>query len=141
MTTLTRHSYKRLKHILIVHSHKADERRWSKMNSQHQQNIQRHRWTFTLNNYDGNVNYKNYMCKSQFKVSRAVWGQEIGVNGIPHLQGYLELQRSLRLHHVKKIFLTGHWEGATENSLVNYRYCTKDGDFEVIGDFWQRVVE
>ena len=105
------------------------------MSSQQQQNIQRSRWTFTLNNYDGNVDYKNYMCKPEFKVSRAVWGREIGVNGIPHLQGYLELERSLRLSHVRKIFPTGHWEGATENSLRNYRYCTKDGDFEVIGNF------
>ena len=105
------------------------------MSSQSSQSLQRSRWTFTLNNYDKNVNYKNHFRQNQFKVSRAVWGYEIGSNGIEHLQGYLELQRSLRLSHVAKILPMAHWEGAREDSLVNYRYCVKDGHFDLIGDF------
>ena len=105
------------------------------MSSQSSQSLQRSRWTFTLNNYDKNVNYKNHFCQNQFKVSRAVWGYEIGSNGIEHLQGNLELQRSLRLSRVAKILPMAHWEGAREDSLVNYRYCVKDGHFDLIGEF------
>ena len=54
---------------------------------------------------------------------------------MPHLHGYMELERSFRRSHVLKILPSAHWEGANGDSLANYRYCTKDGRYDVIGDF------
>ena len=96
---------------------------------------QKARWTFTLNNYNENVNYKDYLSRHSFRIKRPVWGYEISSNNVPHLQGYMELERSFRRSHVLKILPSAHWEGANGDSLANYRYCTKDGRYDVIGDF------
>ena len=74
--------------------------------------------------------------KEEFKVKRAVLRYEQGAeNGTPHVQGYLELERSYRIAHVKRIYPTAHWEGARRSAQVNFEYCTKSGNFDVIGDF------
>ena len=101
-----------------------------------QQSSQRSRWVFTLNNYDENTNYKEHLLKDEFKIRRAVFGYERGPQtGTKHIQGYLELDRSYRIVHVKRIFPTAYWEAATRSALSNYEYCTKSGRYEVIGDF------
>ena len=84
------------------------------------------RWTFTLNNYDPNDNYCDYIKQARYKVKRGVWGKEFAPEtGTPHIQGYLEFFRTVRLAHVRKIFATAHWEAARGSSLVNYHYCIK----------------
>ena len=94
------------------------------------------RWVFIINNYNANQNLLAHFRKEEFKVKRAVFGYERGAeNGIPHVQGYLKLERSYRIAHVKRIYPTAHWEGARRNAQVNFEYCTKSGNFDVIGDF------
>ena len=96
---------------------------------------QRSRWTFTYNNYDRSINYKHFFRTENFNIKRAVWGFETGQNGIPHLQGYCEFNRSVRLGFVKRILNSAHWEGAIGTSTANYLYCTKGQNFESIGNF------
>ena len=96
---------------------------------------QKARWTFTLNNHNENVNYKDCLSRHCFRIKRAVWGYGISSNNVPHLQGYVELEMSFRRSHVLKILTSAYWEGANEDSLANYRYCTKDGRYDMIGDF------
>ena len=68
-----------------------------------QQSSQRSRWVFTLN-YDENTNYKEHLLKDEFKIRRAVFGYERGPQtGTKHIQGYLELDRSYRIVHVKGV--------------------------------------
>lgn len=94
--------------------------------SQESVNAQVSRWIFTLNNYDTAFSYKDYISEMKHKVKRGVWGREIAPQtGTPHLQGYLEFFRTVRLAHVRKIFATAHWEAARGSSLANYEYCTK----------------
>ena len=89
-----------------------------------------------LNNYPYNFDFDNHIQKVEFKVKRAVWGFEEGrLNGTPHVQGYVELTRTARLAHVRKIFDTARWEPAVMNAQVNYQYGTKSGNFGVFGDF------
>ena len=97
--------------------------------------MQRQRWGFTFNNYPSSLNIRSHLSIDNFFIKRAVWGFEIGASGTPHLQGYLELKRSLRLSHVKKIFPSAYWFAANGNSFQNFRYCTKSGNFDLIGDF------
>ena len=96
---------------------------------------QRARWVFIVNNYATNFDYRNRFQLTNFKIRRVVWGREVGENGTRHLQGYLELLRSYRKSHVLKIFSTAYWAPARGTSLENYLYCTKDNDFETVGDF------
>ena len=99
---------------------------------------QRKRWVFTLNNYEEGRNYREHLAKEEHKIRRAVFGYERGAEfGTRHIQGYLELDRTYRIAHVKRILPTAHWEGAKRCAAANYDYCTKSGHFEVIGDFSQ----
>ena len=94
------------------------------------------RWVFTLNNYNYNLNYKDYLSREEFYIKRAVWGYERGgENNVPHLQGYVEFKRSVRLPHVKRVLQSAHWENAIHTPAANFSYCTKGGIFDTIGDF------
>ena len=98
-------------------------------------NLQRSRWVMTLNNYDIERDYCLHFRNTDFKIKRAVIGKEVGNGGTRHLQGYVEFERSFRLAHCRRILNNAYWECARENSLLNYRYCTKSGNFSVVGDF------
>ena len=101
-----------------------------------QQCSQMSRWTFTVNNYDPYFNFRQHFSKDEYKVKRAIFGYERGAeNGTPHIQGYLELQRSYRLTFVKRIYPAAHWEAARRSAQVNFEYCSKSGNFDLIGDF------
>ena len=104
-------------------------------------NAQRCRWAFTLNNYDINANYKAVFCDVHHNVKRVVFGyEEAEGNGTPHLQGYLETIRSVRLNAVRAILPAAHWTPALQSAERNYRYCIKSGRFEVVGDFTKEIV-
>ena len=97
--------------------------------------LQRSRWVFTINNFDRNLNLRSHLSNSNFKVKRCVWGYEVGEEGTRHIQGYLEVMRSVRLCFVKRIFPSAYWDAARKGALENYEYCTKGGDFDCVGDF------
>lgn len=97
---------------------------------------QKSRWAFTINNYSTDLNFKQYLSHADFRIKRAVWGYEVSPgNGTRHIQGYLELQRTFRICHVRKIFSTAHWSVAYGTALKNFQYCTKGGNYDAIGDF------
>ena len=105
-------------------------------NSLVMRNCQRSRWILTYNNYDQTMNYKVHCLKPQFNIKRAVLGFEVAPEtGTHHIQGYVEFGRSVRECHVKRVFPTAWWNVASESSLINYRYCVKEGNFITIGDF------
>ena len=106
------------------------------MTSNHRLSSQKSRWVFTYNNFDHNINYKNHFRNGDFNIKRCVWGYEKSpVNETPHIQGYAEFQRSVRLGFVRRILPNAHWEGATGSAKANYQYCTKGQDYEIIGNF------
>ena len=94
------------------------------------------RWVVVINNFDENFDYVDHLRNPDHKVKRAVLGFErSNESGTRHIQGYVEFQRSVRLAAVHQIFPRGHWETARSSSLANYLYCTKQNNFQVIGDF------
>ena len=97
--------------------------------------LQRSRWVFTINNYRADFNVRVHLTKPDFKIKRAVWGFEVGEGGTHHIQGYLELLRSYRLAFVKKIFPNAYWNAARKGALENFEYCTKEGNYDCLGDF------
>jgi len=96
------------------------------------------RWCFTINNpISDNAQWMEHLtpyCKF------IILGNEVGEQGTPHIQGYLELEKKLRFAQVKNIFkdLDGsapHLENAKGSKLKNIEYCSKEGDFVTFGPF------
>lgn len=82
-------------------------------------------WVFTLNNYtkeeENNLNL--IICKY------LIYGKEIGENGTPHLQGYIEFDSNRRLKRIKKeVSDRAHWETRKGTATEAAEYCTKDKD-------------
>lgn len=91
-------------------------------------------WVFTLNNFtDDDIDHLKALF-ADGHVRYICFGKEVGENGTPHLQGYLELTKKQRLSGVKS--LVGdryHFEVRRGTSEQAIEYCKKDGDFFSLG--------
>lgn len=80
-------------------------------------------WCFTLNNYsDQDITD----LKTKFGSNEFLFGEEVGENGTPHLQGFVcfdKKARPLEGTFSKKI----HWEKMKGTKKDNIKYCSKDG--------------
>ena len=81
-------------------------------------------WCFTLNNW--NEDQLNILLghDSDGSIKKYVWQEEVGTNGTPHLQGYIEFakkQRPVEFIGIKQI----HWEKCRDVK-ASIAYCTKD---------------
>jgi hypothetical protein len=97
-------------------------------------------WCFTLNNYTneehGSVVQRFYEISEKNSNFFFIVGKEIGKCGTPHLQGYITYNqknykfRPLPMFSVKRdgVECTRFFK-AKGDSIANYRYCSKDGDF------------
>lgn len=81
-------------------------------------------WVFTLNNYTP----EQEDILASLDCGYLIYGREVGEQGTPHLQGYLQLNSRKRLSAMKKILATAHWEPAKGDYASNKAYCSKDGD-------------
>ncbi len=95
------------------------------------------KWCFTLNNPVLSVPY--YTTLQDDRCLRFVYGVETGRAGTRHLQGYIEFNNPVRFTVVQQL-LSAHWESAKGSAAQNYKYCIKDGSFDVYGD-WKREIE
>lgn len=67
-----------------------------------------------------------------------VWGREVGEEGTPHLQGYIELSKPQRITGIKKWggpYARMHLETRRGTRLEAKNYCLEDGDWEEHGDW------
>lgn len=86
------------------------------------------KYCFTYNNYKKdelerlNIVFKSFV-KSYF------YGEEVGKNGTPHLQGFILLDKGMRITQLKKYeFLDKfHFEPMKLSININIDYCSKDG--------------
>lgn len=96
-------------------------------------------WTFTLNNYDQDFNYLEYF--KNFRIIRlGIFERQKGNSGNQHLQGYLSFTYCVRLSQCKRILEEAHWEIAKGTPFENYKYCSREGDFQILGD-WRKTLE
>ncbi len=92
-------------------------------------------WCFTLNNYTENE--LGALVQLFSSLDETYWyivGEEVGEQGTPHLQGYIEKKtgrfRPLPKFEVKRNNTQCmHFEKAKGNRTQNYKYCSKDGKF------------
>ena len=87
-------------------------------------------WCFTLNNYteEERQNILKHPLIAYVKI-----GKEVGDNGTPHLQGYLQMANRKRLHQMKEVMPRAHFERQRGTTDEADKYCEKDGDFESSG--------
>lgn len=93
------------------------------------------RWVFTLNNpTQDEKTFLNTKFEDRNIFKYAVYGNEIGQNGTPHLQGFFVLSSPKRLAGVRTLLSDrAHFEAAVASSEQAADYCKKDGDFIEFG--------
>jgi len=90
----------------------------------------RHRgWCFTLNNY-ANDDVERIM---KIEHRYVVIGYEVGEQGTPHLQGYIEFKNPRAFGGVNKLGL-GHIEARRGTPEEAEKYCKKDGNWVEDGE-------
>lgn len=90
------------------------------------------KYVFTLNNYLQEEVDKIKLFLEQ-KTLKFIFGYEVGENGTPHLQGYMEFKNPVHFDSLKKVNSRWHLEKARGNVDDNFNYCSKDGNYEVKG--------
>lgn len=91
-------------------------------------------WCFTINNWDEMdvAVLRNIMDGGL--VNYLVFGREVGENGTPHLQGYVEFKSRWDLRRCQGNFVMGaHYEPRRGTPQEASDYCKKDGDWEESG--------
>lgn len=87
---------------------------------------------FTINNY---TDQEVLDLKGNHKITYLVFGYEVGENGTPHLQGYLEVKARNKIGWYKKhIHKTAHFEPRRGKLDEAVNYCKKDGNFHEQGE-------
>lgn len=87
-------------------------------------------FVYTLNNYTQDELDKLRGLGVDDGVEYHVHGREVGENGTPHLQGYIEFNRRLRLNQVKELCGARlHLEKRRGTPQQARDYCVKDGDY------------
>lgn len=83
------------------------------------------KWAFTLNNY---TNEELEILETLFQDHEYIIGKEVGEQGTPHLQGYVEFKDKKRpSEYVKNKRI--HWEKARGNKEQNIEYCKKENNY------------
>lgn len=84
------------------------------------------RCCFTLNNWTED----EYNHLSTVKCKYIIYGKEVGTNGTPHLQGYVEFENGRTLKGIKRVLGNRmHVEPARGTPVQASDYCKKEGDF------------
>lgn len=91
------------------------------------------KWCFTLNNWTNEE--KNEILSHFGTMAQYILGYEVGEEGTPHIQGYLEFKNAVHMSSLKKVMPRAHLERAKGSTKQNYNYCSKDGEFDSNIDF------
>ena len=88
------------------------------------------RWCFTLNNWTEEEYVQIVQSFSQGGHNYVI-GKEVGENGTPHLQGYVEVKDKKRVRWTCfRLSERIHWEKCKGDRASNVRYCSKENDYE-----------
>lgn len=87
-------------------------------------------WCFTLNNYTEEEKKLVKLEVSAPQVAKYIYGFEEGASGTKHIQGFIRFKNQATFSAVKKKIPRAHWEVAKGTDEQNYKYCSKEGDYE-----------
>lgn len=89
------------------------------------------RWCFTINNYtQEEIDYFEGDDLAS-KATCGIFGREVGENGTPHIQGYIEFRTKIRLSTIKRRlqgFARAHLEIAKGSPIENFNYIARNPD-------------
>lgn len=89
-------------------------------------------WCFTINNPTD----EDLLAVSSVVCRYIIYGNEVGEEGTPHLQGYVEFEKVIRMNACKKsLGDRAHIEPRRGTREQARDYCMKDGNFVERGDF------
>lgn len=86
------------------------------------------RWCLTLNNYTDDE-YKHINTVMEERNYLYIIGKEVGSQGTPHLQIYIEATNAITFQTIKNICNRFHIEKAKGKREDNLTYCSKDGNY------------
>lgn len=86
------------------------------------------RFVLTVNNYTDDEVAHLYQLLD-LKKWKFIVGKEVGAEGTPHLQCYVESKNQVRFSQLKQMFPRAHIEKARGNAKANFEYCSKEGNF------------
>lgn len=95
------------------------------------------RFCFTWNNYPLDAETQLRSLAQRKRITYMVVGRERGIQGTPHLQGYMHFSNPITFSALKRLLPTVHFERARGSGLDNQLYCSKEGDFFEIGELPQ----
>nr|WAE42529.1 MAG: replication associated protein [Cressdnaviricota sp.] len=87
---------------------------------------------FTYNNYTPESILKCSGAVGQRGISYICWGREVGEEGTPHLQGYIQSKQK-QFSRLQQVIGTCHMESQKGTSEQAKEYCKKDGNFSEYG--------
>lgn len=84
-------------------------------------------WLFTLNNPTlfESATYLQSRLKKHKDFRYAIFQKEMGKNGTPHYQGYIEFSKPVRFAALKKLLSRAHWEARRGTRNEARDYCRK----------------
>lgn len=93
----------------------------------------RYGFVFTLNNYTKEQELTLQGAVGQCGITYIIFGREVGEQGTPHLQGYLQSNQKMkdRFHKKLDIFVVPQKAPKAIDAIL---YCKKDGDFYESGE-------
>ena len=87
-------------------------------------------WCYTLNNYT----IAQSVTLDDIDAVYHVWGYERAASGTPHIQGFIQMEKRMRLGGMKTLFPTAHLEIRKGTPEEACDYCKKDGDYVEKGE-------
>jgi hypothetical protein len=92
-------------------------------------------WCFTLNNYSNDdKQHLSSLFNSLDACVYLVYGEEVGDNGTPHLQGFVSFSSRKTLNYCRQqLSSSAHFEVARGTPVQAADYCKKDGAFTELG--------
>lgn len=94
----------------------------------------RHGICFTYNNYTRETLLKCRGAVGHAGITYIIYGREVGEEGTPHLQGYLQANQD-KYKRLMKVIGTCHMEKQKGDSRQASDYCKKDGDWVEFGTY------
>lgn len=64
----------------------------------------------------------------------SIIGNEVSPAGTPHFQGYVYFSATKSFNQVQRIIPRAHVEVAKYDAYYNFKYCSKEGDYDQVGD-------
>jgi len=97
--------------------------------------VQAKNWCFTINNYSiDDIQRLEDVIDQTNLVNYMVYGKEVGEQGTPHLQCYVQFSVRKRFRQVKNLLgPKAHIEHARGSAFEASMYCKKDEDFTEYG--------